>query len=148
MEKKLLTLLHIEDNILDHRLVVEYLKDYPFAEFDIHHAESFAKAKEYLNIYKYNIILVDLGLSDVKADFVVASLLQYQSTSAVIILTGSHNDEQLFKYFELGIDEIVVKGAFQPPVLPRRLLIAHLRAQRRIKQPEALHLLRMKLRAK
>ena len=148
MEKKSIRVLHIEDNLADHKLVIEYLKDYPFADFEITHAESLGKAKEFLDVDKYDIILADLGLTDAKSDFVVASLLAYLSTSVVIILTGSADDQRLFQYFELGIDEILVKGAFKPDAFPRRLLITYLRAQRRIKQPECLRLLRAKLRVK
>ena len=148
MEKKSIHILHIEDNLADHRLVAEYIKDYPFADFSIVHAKSFGEAKEFLDFHVYDIILADLGLTDAKSDFVVASLLAYRKSSAVIILTGSADDERLFQYFELGVDEVVVKGTFKPDAFPRRLLITYLRAQRRIKQPECLNLLRAKLRAR
>jgi len=92
MKAQRISLLLIEDNPGDARLVREVLRETP--EIDIHTVDCIALGIEYLNSNHADVVLLDLGLPDSRGLDSLRAVIDVAPHVPVVVLTGQ-DDETL-----------------------------------------------------
>jgi PAS domain S-box-containing protein len=124
---KLLSILLVEDNSVDARLVAGLLK--PKAEFKIRHVCRLADALQLLREGPFDVILLDLNLEDSSGYETFCSILTAASSSAILVLSGSDDEELAIRTVREGAQDYLVKGSFDGPLLLRSIHYAVERKQ-------------------
>lgn len=118
---KELHLLVVEDNIGDFVLIENHLKE----EIEIpviHHAKSFAKAKEILlQGIRIDVILLDLTLPDGTGDGLVNEISKLKGLIPVVVLTGFVDRDYGIKTLSLGISDYLLKDDLNASQLYRSI---------------------------
>lgn len=138
-EKKLLSIIVLEDNDGDFVLIEDYLIE-AFKTIEIHRYETFDDFKKFKDAnkdFKYDLILLDLNLHDFSGIELIEKVLSAKLHVPVIILTG-YSDLTLAKEsLKLGVEDFLIKDEISPGILhksiefalSRSLFIKHIQAQ-------------------
>jgi signal transduction histidine kinase len=115
-----LTILLVEDNPGDARLIREILSDIPGQDTPaVEHIRTLAEALEYLEHFKPGIILLDLGLPDSQGLETVQRVALRASEIPIIVLTGAGDDDLAVEAIKAGAQDYMVKGLVEPEMLMR-----------------------------
>ncbi|RYY26602.1 MAG: PAS domain S-box protein, partial [Chitinophagaceae bacterium] len=122
-DKRPVKLLVIEDNPGDFTLIRDYLTD-QFANPDITLATSFSKANSLLtsNDGKYEVILLDLSLSDRSGESLIAEVSALAADSVLIVLTGYSDMTFSVKSIALGAADYLVKDDINATTLYKSII--------------------------
>jgi signal transduction histidine kinase len=122
-EKSVKSLLVIEDNIGDARLIKEILRGTDFEQYELTYVHSL----EELEVFKkshFQAILMDLHLSHVKPTETFKFVNNMYPTTPIIVLTGISDDKLASQIVRQGAQDYVIKGTFDSDSLQRSLKYA------------------------
>ena len=124
MSNGIISVLTIEDNPGDARLIEEMLKEAKRVRFYfINHTTLSGGLEELLN-NKVDIILLDLNLPDCTGQDTISIIHEKVKAVPIIILTGRVDEELAIESLKLGMQDYLVKGKIDSELLERSILYA------------------------
>lgn len=124
MTIKPIKVLLIEDNLGDFELILRMLDKSENVKFKLSHTQKLGSGLELLEMNKFDIILLDLGLPDCEGLNSFKVIFKKYSTTPIIILTGLANEETGIKSIKYGAQDYLVKGEFNGKLLVRAIQYA------------------------
>ncbi len=119
-----LTILLVEDNPGDARLVAESLRRAaPFA-YTLEHVETLGDAVDLVGRSEPDLVLLDLSLPDSAGVDTIRGMLDVAPGVAVVVLTGSDDEEMAAEAVRLGAQDYLVKGVHNGEFLRHAVLFA------------------------
>jgi PAS domain S-box-containing protein len=117
------TLLVIEDNPGDARLLREMLRDHD-PRTEVFHVETLAAAERHLVEHPVDVVLLDLGLPDAQGLDAVQRAHAVAPSVPLVILTGLDDERLATQALQSGAQDYLVKGQIEPRMLSRALRYA------------------------
>jgi two-component system, cell cycle sensor histidine kinase and response regulator CckA len=127
-QEKVLNILLVEDNLLDAKLVTRLLKR-PAEEFKCSHVTRLAEALQILQGVQFDVILLDLNLEDSAGYETFSRILPAAAHAAILVLSGSDDEELAIRTVREGAQDYLVKGSFDGRLLSRSIHYAVERKQ-------------------
>jgi DNA-binding Lrp family transcriptional regulator len=124
IENGKISILLIEDNKADIRLIQELLKKASDFVYEVQSCIRLAEGLELLKNNSYDIMLLDLTLPDSDRISTLKKMLEYTSLIPIIILTGLDDKEIALDSLKKGIQDYLVKGEITTNSLARSILYA------------------------
>ena len=129
MADKHISILLVEDNAGDRRLISEMLAEASNVTFDVKYADRLQAAMEYLAQNRVEVILLDLGLPDSQGLETVRKTYAQVSETPIVVLTGL-NDEMIgAQAVNEGAQDYLIKGQVDTHLLRRTIRYAIERKQ-------------------
>ncbi len=134
-----INVLLIEDNPGDARLIEIMLDESPHPDFTVTVARTLADARACLDNIVFDVVLCDLSLPDSKGLQTVETVLGFDSTLPVIVLTGLNDDVVGLQAVNKGAQDYLVKDQIETALLTRAICYAIERnlTERALQQSEA-----------
>ncbi|WP_276368884.1 PAS domain S-box protein [Chryseolinea sp. H1M3-3] len=134
-ERKMLI---VEDNPGDLFLVKEFIKRTSLPTFEIFHADTVEKAVSLLKQNSFNLILLDLFLSDSEGISTFERIYPLSANAPVIVLTGLIDEKITSEALKKGAQDYLVKGDYDKKLLEKTIRYAIERKQNQelLKQSE------------
>src|ERR1017187_5424509 len=123
------TVLLIEDEPDEARLIREMLNDPNSGVFELAHAESMSDAEKYLAGQSVDIVLLDIGLADPKGLEAVKRVRAAAARVSIVLLSSAEDEQIAVQAIQEGAQDYLIKGQIEPRELMRALLNA---AERKI----------------
>jgi PAS domain S-box-containing protein len=124
--KKELSILLVEDNEGDIRIIKELLKEQSFMIFNITLAGSLDEAIKKLSVFAFDTILLDLGLPDSFGFETFRKLnVLFPRINAIIILTGLNDTEVGLKAVNQGAQDYIIKGQIDSDKLLKSIIYSN-----------------------
>jgi len=118
-----LRLLLVEDSIVDARLVVGLLRsEWEFLICE--HVATLDEALHLLNTVPFHVVLLDLNLGDSAGYQTFSAVHQAASHAAILVLSGSNDEELATRTVRDGAQDYLVKGTFDARLLVRSIRYA------------------------
>src|SRR5438270_8688937 len=118
-----LSVLLVEDNAVDVRLIRGLLRA-PSEQIKFQHASSLSEALEALRENHFDVVLLDLKLEDSSGYQTFAQVRQNAARSAILVLSGSDDEELAITTVREGAQDYLVKGSFDGRLLLRSIRYA------------------------
>ncbi|MCW3994231.1 MAG: response regulator, partial [Candidatus Bathyarchaeota archaeon] len=129
MADKRISILLVEDNSGDRRLISEMLAEASNVTFDVQYADRLQAAMEYLSQNRVEVILLDLGLPDSQGLETLKKTYAQVSETPIVVLTGL-NDEMIgAQAVNEGAQDYLIKGQVDSNLLRRTIRYAIERKQ-------------------
>lgn len=112
-----LSVLYVEDNIADYKLLEARLKKDEDNFLNLSHALTLQEAQNKLFTYNCEVILLDLSLPDASGLEGVTFLKQHFSQIPIVVLTGNSDRNLGIKAIQQGAQDYLVKGEFTNEML-------------------------------
>lgn len=137
-QTELLRVLLVEDNAVDARFITALLR-LPSATLQCTHVTLLAEALEHLKRDHPDVVLLDLNLEDSAGYETFSRMRQAASSAAILVLSGSDDEELAIKTVREGAQDYLVKGTFDGRLLLRsiRYAIERKRSEEALRQSEA-----------
>jgi signal transduction histidine kinase len=119
-----ITVLIIEDNPADVRLIKETLAEADHASFELVWANRLSAGLERLAQGDIDIVLLDLGLPDSQELEAIPKIQQQAPAIPIVVLTVSDEKRFSSKTMQLGVQDYLVKGNIDPHILTRTIRYA------------------------
>lgn len=119
-----ISVLHVEDNAGDIRLVRELLKEVDYYHFEWQYAATLKQAIEKSQQSLFDILLLDLSLPDSNGFNTLDALLNITSDKPIVILTGRSDEELALKAVEKGAQDYLLKGNLDGDLMARSIRYA------------------------
>jgi two-component system, cell cycle sensor histidine kinase and response regulator CckA len=119
----LLRVLLVEDNIIDAKLVTGLLRS-ASSTLQCRHVTQLAEALTYLEMEPPDVILLDLNLEDSAGYETFYRVQQAAGKAAVLVLSGSDDEELAIRTVREGAQDYIVKGTFDGRLLQRSIRYA------------------------
>ena len=132
-----LSVLLIEDDVIDAERVERAFAIVSPSIFDLHHVSRFLDAIQEIKKQQFHVVILDLGLPDSVGLNGVKRLMELIPSIPVIVLTGRDDDEEALAGIALGAQEFIDKNSVTPGVLVRSIRHAIKRKQYSIEQLNA-----------
>jgi PAS domain S-box-containing protein len=113
MENQAISVLLVEDNPGDARLVRELLSEVGGGAIALSHAETLAAAIEQVGRTPPDLLLLDLTLPDSSGLGSVSRMLEFAPSLPIIVLTGLADEEMANQAIHLGAQDYLVKGGIE-----------------------------------
>jgi signal transduction histidine kinase len=127
---KELNLLLIEDNEGDERLIRELLGEQKLIRFNIEKAATLKESEGKISNYKYDIILLDLGLPDSSGlETLIKLIALFPGLATIIILTGLNDTEIGLKAVNNGAQDYIIKGQVDSEKLLKSIIYSFERSR-------------------
>ncbi len=128
----LIRVLLVEDSPSDAALLTEWLQPKGQFKFCLTIVESLEKALTVLDVEPFDVVLLDLGLSDSTGLGTLQAVLDDHATVPIIVLTGLDDDDVGFRAVESGAQDYLIKSNCDTNLLFRsiRYAIARYRLDR------------------
>lgn len=123
MDEGITSILLVEDNAADARLIEELLKE-AGTLFDLTHAERQSTALELLAQRRFDAILLDLGLPDSHGLETLAALVEAARDTPIVVLTGLSDEAVVAQALRQGAEDYLVKGKADGDLLTRAIRYA------------------------
>lgn len=136
MTNKPISILLVEDNPGDRRLICEMLTEARSATFDLKHVDRLQVGLEHLDNNRVDVVLSDLGLPDSQGLETLNKIYAQVPEVPIVVLTGL-NDEMLgVQAVNKGAQDYLIKGQVDANLLSRtiRYAIERKQAEEREKQ--------------
>ncbi|HWT83488.1 MAG TPA: diguanylate cyclase [Candidatus Methylomirabilis sp.] len=130
-----LSVLLVEDNAGDARLIRELLRDTP--EMQLTCVETLAAALARLARPGVDLVLLDLGLPDSQGLNTASQVSRERPALPVIVLTGRDDDALAHAALTVGAQDYLVKGTIEVGMLVRAIRYAYERKQAEVALREA-----------
>lgn len=117
-------ILAVEDNPADFRLLQEYLKEVPSADFKITQAKTLKEALSYSASGEFNIILLDLDLPDSRGIETIEKVYKKNPQIPIVVLTGVAEEEMAMRALEKNAQDYLIKSKIEPVLLIRSIRYA------------------------
>ncbi|MGB6873014.1 MAG: ATP-binding protein [Dehalococcoidia bacterium] len=129
MADKRISILLVEDNSGDRRLISEMLAEASNVTFNVKYADRLQAAMEYLGQNRVEVILLDLGLPDSQGLETLKKVYTQVSELPIVVLTGL-NDEMIgVQAVNEGAQDYLIKGQVDTHLLRRAIRYAIERKQ-------------------
>ncbi len=122
--KKTISVLIIEDNPGDARLIKEMLKESTQYNINLIEHGTLSKGLEELIKNEIEVILLDLNLPDCSGLNTISIIHEKVKNIPIIILTGRDDELLAIQSLKLGIQDYLVKGKIDPILLERSIMYA------------------------
>ncbi|MCH7970609.1 MAG: response regulator [Chloroflexi bacterium] len=119
MERRQTSVLVVEDNPGDARLIKEYLSESTTIDADITLVVSLAEAVEVLLYDQVDIVLLDLSLSDSSGLGSVRLLVRTASRTPIVVLSGNEDPELIQEAVQAGAQDYLPKKDASSSILSR-----------------------------
>lgn len=121
MAQETITILLIEDNPGDTRLIQEMLNAEGDERFELNHVDQLSKGIERLKEETFNVVLLDLNLPDMQGIESLTKLYEEKKDLPIIVITGLE-DEYLAKMaMRQGAQDYLIKGQINNNLLVRSI---------------------------
>ena len=143
---KTINILVIEDSIQDYLILREYINRIDSFNTELVHCESVSAAECLLKASKYDLIFLDLFLSDTFGRESFLQLKQLERYTPIIVLSGLTDKSTALEIVQLGAQEYIVKGDFDELLIEKAIIysIERQRFQQRVQISEERHRLTFK----
>ncbi|HNK96853.1 MAG TPA: response regulator [Chitinophagales bacterium] len=131
--RKQTTILLIEDNPADARLVEIYLNESAMIQPQISRVSELGKGMLMLEERDFDVVLLDLTLPDSSGFETVKTILREFPGQTVIVMTGLEDDTVAINSVKAGAQDFIVKGQFDSNLLGRTITYAIERHRLQIK---------------
>jgi len=123
MKKQALHILLVEDNLVDARQIIRQLSRLERVHAEIVHVETYEGAIDALveSQAGFDIILLDLGLPDTSEFEALRGLSAQFPWVPVIVLSGFDEDAILDLTMDMGAQDYLQKGSYEPALLGRAI---------------------------
>jgi diguanylate cyclase (GGDEF)-like protein/PAS domain S-box-containing protein len=118
------SILLIEDNSGDARLVLEMLRDQGLHTTKFTFVNRISEAETHLGANRVDIILLDLGLPDAQGLTAVRRVLALAPHTALVVLTGRYDETLAAQALKEGAEDYLVKGRIEAEGLVRAMRYA------------------------
>lgn len=137
-QTELLRVLLVEDNAVDAKFITGLLR-LPTAALQCQHVTRLAEALGHLERNHPDVILLDLNLEDSAGYETFYRIHQAVCRAAILVLSGSDDEELAIKTVREGAQDYLVKGTFDGRLLLRsiRYAIERKRSEEALRQSEA-----------
>jgi diguanylate cyclase (GGDEF)-like protein len=122
--KLIKTILLIEDNLGDARLLREMLKEQSSLDTQLTHLECMSDAEKFLAANAVDIILLDLGLSDAQGLDAISRAHAAAPGVPLVVLTGLDDESVAVQALQQGAQDYLIKGQIETRGLLRALRYA------------------------
>ena len=112
MREEKITILAIEDNPADLRLLKELLRESLTANFTLTEAQTFKEALGIFASQNFDIVLLDLNLPDGKGVENIDTLSAVKPEIPIVVLTGLEDEKIGITAVQKGAQDYLVKGRF------------------------------------
>ena len=129
MTDKPISILLIEDNPGDRRLIREMLAEAGNVTFDVQYADRLQAAMEYLGQNGVEVILLDLGLPDSQGLETLRKVYAQVSDMPIVVLTGLNDEMVGVQAINEGAQDYLIKGQVDTQLLRRTIRYAIERKQ-------------------
>ncbi len=129
MTDKPISILLIEDNPGDRRLIREMLAEAGNVTFDVQYADRLQAATEYLDQNGVEVILLDLGLPDSQGLETLRKVYAQVSDMPIVVLTGLNDEMVGVQAINEGAQDYLIKGQVDTQLLRRTIRYAIERKQ-------------------
>ena len=129
LTKEEISVLSIEDNPGDARLIEEMLKEAKRFQFNFFNQKTLSEGLEVLLKNEIHVILLDLNLPDCTGLNTISIIREKVESMPIIILTGRDDEDLAIKSLKFGMQDYLVKGKIDPVLLERSILYAIERQQ-------------------
>src|SRR5579864_137344 len=123
-----LSVLLIEDNLVDAKLVSRYLQR-SSEGLNCRHVSRLGDALQILKAIQFDVILLDLNLEDSSGYETFSRILPAASSAAILVLSGSDDEELAIRTVREGAQDYLVKGFLDGRLLVRSIRYAFERKQ-------------------
>ncbi|MBM3709163.1 MAG: HD domain-containing protein [Actinobacteria bacterium] len=124
MNGKKLTILIIEDNPADARLIREYLAEVEVEEYDFRYASNLSEGLKIISEDGCDLILLDLDLPDSTGLDSISKLTPRENNIALIVFTGNKDLDTAVSSLDMGAQDYLIKGQFDSDILARSISYA------------------------
>ena len=132
-----LTILLVEDDPGDARLVERALGKARLADFELQHADCLEEAQDCLQHNRFDVILLDLGLPDCSGLELVSRICERCREIPVVVLTGNTDETLAEEAIAQGAQDYLLKDELVPNTLKRVLHYAVGRQRARVQLQKA-----------
>ena len=122
-QAKLLNVLLVEDNMVDARLVSRLLHG-PSETMECKHVGRLDEALRVMRGIQFDVILLDLNLEDSAGYETFSRILPAAGRAAILVLSGSDDEELAIRTVREGAQDYLVKGFFDARLLLRSIRYA------------------------
>jgi CheY-like chemotaxis protein len=119
MQPRSISVLHIEDDPIQHQVIVHHLSNMKEFKFSPSHAESEDQAIELFGTRPFQLVILDYQLSQGDGSGCMRRLRQLNHTVPVIAISGVATPEIITGLLELGVDQYIDKRELTGRVLAR-----------------------------
>ena len=123
------TILLVENDAEETRLIREMLNEQGTFLFELNHVESVSDAKKHLTTHSVDIVLLGLGLTDPHGLDVVRSVRAVAPRVSIVLLASAQDEQIAVQAIQEGAQDYLIKGQIEQRELMRALLNA---AERKI----------------
>jgi signal transduction histidine kinase len=118
------TILLIEDNLGDARLLREMLGEQDSHNIELTHAQCMSEAEKYLSQRSFDMILLDLGLPDARGLGAIRRAHAAAPSVPLVVLTGLDDESLAKQALQEGAQDYLIKGQIEARGLLRALRYA------------------------
>lgn len=122
-EKKL-TVLLVENNTLDRKVILKMLQSSLYGKFEPHFAASLKEAFAFLKKQSCDVVLLDLNVDDSKGIETLKRFHRRFPDMAVVVNTGSYQEDLGLKAITRGAQDYLIKGMYKSYTLVKSLYYA------------------------
>jgi diguanylate cyclase (GGDEF)-like protein/PAS domain S-box-containing protein len=141
--KSISTVLMVEDNQGDTRLLREMFYEQGSHDTVMAHVEYLSEAEKYLAENRVDIILLDLRLPDAQGLEVVRRTRKAAPLVPMVVLTGLDDESMALQTLQEGAQDYLIKGQIESPGLLRALRYAIERKRGEVKLQDSEQLLKL-----
>lgn len=137
MQDRMLSILLVEDNAGDARLLREMIQDAGGARVELHHVSDLTRAFQTLATEQFDIILLDLGLPESRGLDTFMRVHEEHPEVPVVVLSGLDDEEVAITAVQEGAQDYLVKKQISGGSLLRAIRYAverHMAREREISQ--------------
>ena len=102
MDQRRTSVLVVEDNPGDARLIQEYLRESPAIDASLTLVSTLAAAVEVLQTEQIDIVLLDLSISDSSGLYSFRTLIRTAPTTPIVVLSGNEDRELILQAVQVG----------------------------------------------
>ncbi len=122
-QTRLLNVLLVEDNAVDARMISALLRA-PSATISCRQVPRLSEALALLQAEQFDVVLLDLNLEDSTGYDTFSSIRQAESRAAILVLSGSDDEDLAIRTVREGAQDYLVKGSFDGRLLLRSVRYA------------------------
>src|SRR5258708_2286193 len=136
-QTRLMNVLLVEDNAVDATMISALLK-VPSATLNCRRVSRLSDALDLLQTAQFDVVLLDLNLEDSSGYDTFSSIRQAVSRAAILVLSGSDDEELAIRTVREGAQDYLVKGSFDSRLLLRsvRYAFERKRSEEALRQSE------------
>jgi len=116
-----LKVLVVEDNQTDRRILESMLTAPSNTASVLKVTDSLAGAIQLLRLYEFDIVILDLNLTDSHGQETLRKLIERFPSVAIVVNTGAYEDELGLQTLSLGAQDFLIKGKYDAYVLNKVL---------------------------